>query len=159
LVYVVLLPEALEVDQVLPRKMGGRFRNASSDMARPVTSVVIVLVAAPLEIALWVRRRGLARGRTAWHGVLTVAVSTAVGVAVAWWPARRWMTDRAVASAVRTRRPPVPPEDLPVYEAWVGEIAEAYISTALIASAVVWVVVRLLIALVVWRRRRSAAGR
>jgi hypothetical protein len=158
LAYLAALPEAVEVDRALPRTVVGRTRSASQMMLTSVTGVLVVLFGVPLEIGLRVRRRVLARGRAAWRGVLAVVVSTAVGVAVAWWPARRWITEQAVAGAVARRQAPVPPEDLPAYEAWAGQIAGAYISKALVAFGAVWVLLRILLAVVEHRRRPVTDG-
>jgi hypothetical protein len=158
LAYLAALPEAVEVDRALPRTVVGRTRSASQMMLTSVTGVLVVLFGVPLEIGLRVRRRVLARGRAAWRGALAVAVSAAVGVAVAWWPARRWITEQAVAGAVARTQVPLPPEDLPAYEAWAGEIAGAYASKALVAFAAVWVVLRIVLAVAEHRLRRPAPG-
>jgi hypothetical protein len=156
--FLVVLPEAIEADRALPHSMVGRRRSPSSAMHTLAIGAVVVLFGVPLEIGLRVRRRVLARGRAAWRGVLAIAVSTSAGVAVAWWPARRWLTDRTVASAVADRRAPVAPEDLPAYEVWASGIAGAYIGKALIVDAAVWVLLRIMLAVVEHRRRSAADG-
>jgi hypothetical protein len=158
LTFLVVLPEAIEADRALPHSMVGNRRAPSAAMHTLVIGAVVLLFGVPLEIGLRMRRRVLARGRAAWRGVLAVAFSTATGFAVAWWPARRWLTEHTVASAVADRRAPVAPEDLPAYEAWAGEIAGAYIGKALIVDAAVWVLLRIMLAVVEHRRRSAADG-
>jgi hypothetical protein len=154
---------AIEVDREFPggRSSAGRSRLGSSGMDLSVLGVAIVLFWAPLEVGLRLRRRGLARGWAAWRGALAVAVSTALGCAVAWWPARRWITEREVARVVARRRPPVPPEDLLAYEAWAREVAGPYISRSLVAIAAMYVMLRIVIPaliLAVERRGRRTAS-
>lgn len=156
--FLVPLPEAIEADRALPHSMVGRRRSPSVAMHTLVLGAVVVLLGVPLEIGMRVRRRVLARGRAAWRGVLAVAVSTSAGVAVAWGPARHWLTESTVASAVADRRAPVAPEDLPTCEAWAGGIAGAYIGKALIVNAAVWVVLRIMLAVVEHRRRPEPGG-
>ncbi|MFB9955229.1 hypothetical protein [Cellulomonas denverensis] len=121
---------------------------------------VVLCVTLPLEFALWLRRRALARGWAPWLAAAVLVPICAGSAAVLAGPVRARLIERLVAEAVAGRRELIRPGELADFEAWAGGIAGAYIDKALVCFTAMVLVVRVIAAVALrWQARVDADRR